>query len=165
MDIYNISDVEDYPFELVNPEFEQLILKGCEEENLLRALHWILVPYCIIIMTIAIGFLYYIKTILLVIFNNKRKRLLRPKPQEVIHTTTIIFNLFHGIHILMVLFDAYPNFTMAEIGQDLSRELAIGLALIYPISITYTTPTKESKNELTNNSNNKSSPNRYVADI
>ncbi|CAB4414723.1 unnamed protein product [Rhizophagus irregularis] len=102
-------------------------------------------------MTIAIGFLYYIKTILLVIFNNKRKRLLRPKPQEVIHTTTIIFNLFHGIHILMVLFDAYPNFTMAEIGQDLSRELAIGLALIYPISITYTTPTKESKNELTNN--------------
>ncbi|CAB5365843.1 unnamed protein product [Rhizophagus irregularis] len=40
---------------------------------------------------------------------------------------------------------------MAEIGQDLSRELAIGLALIYPISITYTTPTKESKNELTNN--------------
>ncbi|CAB4445848.1 unnamed protein product [Rhizophagus irregularis] len=51
----------------------------------------------------------------------------------------------------MVLFDAYPNFTMAETVQDLSRELAIGLALIYPISITYTTPTKESKNELTNN--------------
>ena len=24
MDIYNISDVEDYPFELVNPEFEQV---------------------------------------------------------------------------------------------------------------------------------------------
>ncbi|PKK66023.1 hypothetical protein RhiirC2_754172, partial [Rhizophagus irregularis] len=71
----------------------------------------------------------------------------------------------HVIHILMVLFDAYPNFTMAEIVQDLSRELAIGLALIYPISITYTTPTKESKNELTNNSNNKSSPNRCVADI
>ncbi|CAB4397156.1 unnamed protein product [Rhizophagus irregularis] len=83
--------------------------------------------------------------------STKRNKLLRPKSQEVIHTTTIIFNLFHGIHILMVLFDAYPNFTMAEIGQDLSRELAIGLALIYPISITYTTPTKESKNELTNN--------------
>ncbi|GBC25703.2 hypothetical protein GLOIN_2v1616704 [Rhizophagus irregularis DAOM 181602=DAOM 197198] len=63
----------------------------------------------------------------------------------------IIFNLFHVIHILMVLFDAYPNFTMAEIVQELSRELAIGLALIYPISITYTTPTKESRNELTNN--------------
>ncbi|PKY51843.1 hypothetical protein RhiirA4_546788 [Rhizophagus irregularis] len=45
----------------------------------------------------------------------------------------------HVIHILMVLSDAYPNFTMAE---------------------TFTTPTKESKNELTNNSNNKSSPNR-----
>ncbi|UZO01567.1 uncharacterized protein OCT59_020080 [Rhizophagus irregularis] len=49
--------------------------------------------------------------------------------------------------------------------QDLSRELDIGLALIYPISITYITPTKESKNELTNNSNNKNSPNRYIADI
>ncbi|PKK62161.1 hypothetical protein RhiirC2_759909, partial [Rhizophagus irregularis] len=48
--------------------------------------------------------------------------------------------------------------------QDLSRELDIGLALIYPISITYITPTKESKNELTNNSNNKNSPNRYIAD-
>ncbi|RGB31536.1 hypothetical protein C1646_763966 [Rhizophagus diaphanus] len=30
---------------------------------------------------------------------------------------------------------------------------------------TYTTPTKESKNELTNNSNNKNSPNRYIVDI
>jgi hypothetical protein len=24
MDIYNISDVKDYPFELLNPEFEQI---------------------------------------------------------------------------------------------------------------------------------------------
>ncbi|CAB4397147.1 unnamed protein product [Rhizophagus irregularis] len=141
---------------------------GCEEENLLRTLHWILVPYCIIIMMIAIGFLYYRNCILKQSFwlsSTRERGYLRPKPQEVIHTTTIIFNLFHVIHILMVLFDAYPNFTMAEIVQDLSRELAIGLALIYPISITYTTPTKESKNELTNNSNNKSSPNRYIADI
>ncbi len=64
------------------------------------------------------------------------------------------------IHILIVLFDAYPNYTLAEsklltfyssiskkrgyqklinffslVGQGLSRELFIGLALIYPISL------------------------------
>ncbi|RGB40083.1 hypothetical protein C1646_753770 [Rhizophagus diaphanus] len=34
MDIYNISDVEDYPFELVNPEFEQELsnIEPLEEE-------------------------------------------------------------------------------------------------------------------------------------
>uniref|UniRef100_U9TW11 Uncharacterized protein n=1 Tax=Rhizophagus irregularis (strain DAOM 181602 / DAOM 197198 / MUCL 43194) TaxID=747089 RepID=U9TW11_RHIID len=69
---------------------------GCEEENLLRTLHWILVPYCIIIMMIAIGFLYYRNCILKQSFwlsSTRERGYLRPKPQEVIHTTTIIFNL------------------------------------------------------------------------
>ncbi|GBC03649.1 hypothetical protein RclHR1_05230011 [Rhizophagus clarus] len=140
---------------------------GCEEENLLRTLHWILVPYCIILIMIAIGFLYYRNYILKQSFwlsSTRERGYLRPRPQEVIHVTTIVFNLFHVTHILIVLFDAYPNYTIAEIGQDLSRELAIGLALIYPISIIYTTPTRESRNELTS-SNIKSPPNRYIVDI
>ncbi|CAB4414503.1 unnamed protein product [Rhizophagus irregularis] len=62
----------------------------------------------------------------------------------------------------MVLFDAYPNYIL---WQNVIRELAIGLVLIYPINITYTALTKESKSELTNNSNNKSLPNRYIADV
>jgi hypothetical protein len=69
---------------------------GCEEENLLRTLHWILVPYCIIIMVIAIGFLYYRNYILKQSFwlsSTRERGYLRPKPQEVIHTTTIVFNL------------------------------------------------------------------------
>ncbi|CAB4414516.1 unnamed protein product [Rhizophagus irregularis] len=48
----------------------------------------------------------------------------------------------HVIHILMVLSDAYPNFTMAEIGQDLRRishwisiaDIIGFLLLILPIS-------------------------------
>ncbi|PKY57488.1 hypothetical protein RhiirA4_478587 [Rhizophagus irregularis] len=41
----------------------------------------------------------------------------------------------------MVLFDAYPNYIL---WQNVIRELAIGLVLIYPINITYTALTKES---------------------
>ncbi|CAB4397145.1 unnamed protein product [Rhizophagus irregularis] len=88
-----------------------------------------------------------IEITLLVIFN-KRKRLFTSKTSR---SHPIIFTNLYCI--------CKPNWC-----QDLSRELDIGLALIYPISITYITPTKESKNELTNNSNNKNSPNRYIAD-
>ncbi|RIA94330.1 hypothetical protein C1645_760341 [Glomus cerebriforme] len=144
---------------------------GCEEETLLKTLHWILVPYCIIILMIAIGFLCYRNHILNQSFwlpSTRERGYLRPKPQEVIHSTTIIFTLFHVIHIIIVLLDAYPNYTMAEVVQGLSRELSIGLMLIYPISIIYTTPAKESRNNICNNitnSNNKSPPNRHIVDI
>ncbi|CAG8513658.1 19593_t:CDS:2 [Racocetra persica] len=40
----------------------------------------------------------------------------------------------------MVLSESYPNSVVAEIGQDISRELSIGMALIYPISIIYSIP-------------------------
>ncbi|PKK59848.1 hypothetical protein RhiirC2_794218 [Rhizophagus irregularis] len=66
---------------------------------------------------------------------------------------------------LLILLQSYLIYFDINVDQNLSRELAIGLALIYPISITYTALTKESKSELTNSSNNKSLPNRYIADV
>ncbi|CAB4473414.1 unnamed protein product [Rhizophagus irregularis] len=66
---------------------------------------------------------------------------------------------------LLILLQSYLIYFDINVDQNLSRELAIGLALIYPISITYTALTKESKSELTNSSNNKSLPNRYIADF
>ncbi|CAB5393045.1 unnamed protein product [Rhizophagus irregularis] len=51
---------------------------------------------------------------------------------------------------LLILLQSYLIYFDINVDQNLSRELAIGLALIYPISITYTALTKESKSELTN---------------
>ncbi|CAB4397162.1 unnamed protein product [Rhizophagus irregularis] len=59
---------------------------------------------------------------------------------------------------LLILLQSYLIYFDINVDQNLSRELAIGLALIYPISI-------KSKSELTNSSNNKSLPNRYIADV
>ncbi|CAG8464249.1 2855_t:CDS:2 [Acaulospora colombiana] len=59
-------------------------------------------------------------------------KILRPRPQVVFHLAAIVFNSFFLIHILLVLTNSYSNTILAEIGQDLPRELGTGLALIYP---------------------------------
>ncbi|CAG8659492.1 13043_t:CDS:2, partial [Funneliformis mosseae] len=143
---------------------------GCEEEGLLRTLHWSLVPYCTLIIMISIGFLYYRNYVLKQSFwlpSTRARGFLRPKPQEVFHLSSIVYNLFHVIHIIMVLSDAYPNYSAAEVGEDLARELALGIVLIYPISITYSTPTHDLKTNSTNNTINPSSfpQNKLIVDI
>ncbi|CAJ0763358.1 16164_t:CDS:2, partial [Entrophospora sp. SA101] len=117
---------------------------GCQdEEYILRLSQWILIIYSTIIILIAIGFLSHkiiIRKQAFFLPPTKGRGIIRPIPHDVVHVLTIVFNLFLLIHTLILLNDAYPNTVSAEIGSDLSKELGIGLAMIYPISIIYSTP-------------------------
>ncbi|KAF0527404.1 hypothetical protein F8M41_013708 [Gigaspora margarita] len=85
-------------------------------------------------------------------------------PQGIFHLTTILFNMLSAIHMSLVLSDSYPNSVMAEIGQDLSREISIGMALIYPISIIYSTPALKISSKTPDEVPRKQ-PNKYIVDI
>ncbi|CAJ0646168.1 15617_t:CDS:10 [Entrophospora sp. SA101] len=116
---------------------------GMDEEYILRLSQWILIIYSTIIILIAIGFLSHkiiIRKQAFFLPPTKGRGIIRPIPHDVVHVLTIVFNLFLLIHTLILLNDAYPNTVSAEIGSDLSKELGIGLAMIYPISIIYSTP-------------------------
>ncbi|CAG8588497.1 9244_t:CDS:2, partial [Acaulospora morrowiae] len=144
--------------------------KGCDEESILQLSHLVLIPYTVIIMLISLGLMWHRIVVRGEPFflNPTRERgILRPKPQEVFHIAAIVFNFFQLIHMILVLTNSYPNTVSAEIGQDLSREFGTGLALIYPISMFYSTPNCSSTTESMSEGGPQISKsfNKYLVDV
>ncbi|CAG8613549.1 23642_t:CDS:2 [Cetraspora pellucida] len=129
--------------------------RGCEDEDVLLLVHRLLIPYSIFIIMISLGFIYHRmvrKGQTFFLPQNRERGILRIRPQGIFHLTTIK-SLFR-----------YPNSVIAEIGQDLSRELSIGMALIYPISIIYSTPALKFKSKTSNGTTRGQKPNKHIID-
>ncbi|CAG8537603.1 2657_t:CDS:2 [Dentiscutata erythropus] len=112
--------------------------RGCEEENVLLLVHKLLIPYSIFIIMISLGFIYHRivckgQTFLLPHTNTRERGILRLRPQETFHLTTICdahvtgfirfvcsftFDALSYIEICSLLkenFFRYPNSLVAEI--------------------------------------------------
>ncbi|RIA83169.1 hypothetical protein C1645_786899 [Glomus cerebriforme] len=118
-------------------------LYGCPNDaNNIIALKC-LVPFTLIIVVISLSFLYYRVKVKgqSVFFPATRERgLIRPRPQDSFHIAVGVFNFSQMIVLLLLIIDLFPNVTFAEIAVHIPKLLGFACAVLYPISIIYSTP-------------------------
>src|SRR5688572_23021219 len=66
--------------------------------------------------------------------------MIRPRPQDSFHIAVGIFNFMHTIVIICVLKDLFDSAVVAETVVYIPKLLGFSCAVLYPISIIYSTP-------------------------
>ncbi|CAB4441912.1 unnamed protein product [Rhizophagus irregularis] len=118
-------------------------LKGCPNETFNFIALTVLIPFTFIIVIISLSFLYYRVKVKgqSVFFPATRERgLIRPRPQDSFHIAVGVFNFSQMIVLILLITDSFPNVTFAEIVIHIPKLLGFSCAVLYPISIIYSTP-------------------------
>ncbi|GBB94827.1 hypothetical protein RclHR1_02420014 [Rhizophagus clarus] len=71
---------------------------------------------------------------------NDPSRLIRPRPQDSFHIAVGVFNFSQMIVLILLITESFPNVTFAEIIINIPKLLGFACAVLYPISIIYSTP-------------------------
>ncbi|CAG8554550.1 2155_t:CDS:2 [Paraglomus occultum] len=124
---------------------------GCPESNALIILYYVLLVVTIIHGIVSGYFLYHgvVRRRMNVFFPPTRDRgVLRPKPQDAFHIMVVIFSIMQIGYISVLLSNGWANTRGAELGHNLPRVVAFGLAGMLPISIAYSTPATSNETSL-----------------
>ncbi|CAI2163177.1 4165_t:CDS:2 [Funneliformis geosporum] len=115
------------------------------------------------------GFLYYlIKVKKQPFFLNasQERGWLRPRPLHSYHLIVFAYMLFEGLHMIFLVNELYPNMIAAELGNVMADAFSAAAATLYPVSIVYSTPNVQLKNENSNFKNfNYVGPSARLVDI
>src|SRR5207248_2447754 len=87
--------------------------------------------------------------------------LIRPRPQDSFHIAVGAFNFSQMIVLIILITDSFPNVTFAEIIIHIPKLLGFACAVLYPISIIYSTPILK---QTTYSLRIQWSPNKYFID-
>ncbi|CAI2167599.1 17998_t:CDS:2 [Funneliformis geosporum] len=121
----------------------------CPESSILVISHWVLFPYCALLSATAAACLWHLlkKKNQPFFFTSRRDRgKLRPRPQHTYFTIALIYCPCQMLHSILLLTNSYPNILWAEIGHSLPSTLSATIAVLYPLSIFYSTSAFEVTN-------------------
>ncbi|CAG8516488.1 2420_t:CDS:2 [Acaulospora morrowiae] len=130
---------------------------NCVESYILRTAYWALIPYATLIAATSAWFLWYriyYKGQSLTFPSSRDRGILRPRPHDAFHLVVVSFTLLSIIRYIFLLNDAYPNNSVAEVMDDLPRQISFLCGVLYCIGIK---PSNDHFKKLT--------PNKHLVDV
>ncbi|GES77159.1 hypothetical protein GLOIN_2v1483195 [Rhizophagus clarus] len=122
---------------------KNLLLNDPSSKNLKTNQLWKFLKRKFMTKVISLSFLYYrvkIKGQSIFFPATRERGLIRPRPQDSFHIAVGVFNFSQMIVLILLITESFPNVTFAEIIINIPKLLGFACAVLYPISIIYSTP-------------------------
>ncbi|RIA91614.1 hypothetical protein C1645_821853 [Glomus cerebriforme] len=116
---------------------------GCPNSEFYVITGKILVAICIIETMMAIGSLIYlikVKKQPFFLISTRERGWLRPRPLHSYHLLVVCFMFSEAIHLLALIYESYPTISVAEVGNIMKYVVGKAPAILYAVSIVYSTP-------------------------